>query len=355
LSLNGWSQGVAIRNNRAYVACRASGIATVDITVPTSPVLLSMYEPRPNNVRGVWIQDTILYAVSDNYGLYTYSISNSDTLRPLGSLSLIGYRIHVVDTLAFIVGTHLLVVNVSDPANPRLVSSTPPPNNITPSFRNIAVSNNRAYCVNYNVVDEPHNGVYLLNLTNANQPVCTGQDLPNSTTQTFQGPFGVASLGTKCLVTYTNYLRIVDTAENGTLLLASEYPMTFGHAWNAKLIDTLMYVATDSGLKVFSYSNLSYAGEYFSGLKPDQPELAQNYPNPFNPSTTIRYSVPASGLVTLTVHDVSGRQVASLVHEMQNAGAYAVSYSASDLPSAMYFYRLQAKQFVSVKKMLFVK
>ncbi len=83
--------------------------------------------------------------------------------------------------------------------------------------------------------------------------------------------------------------------------------------------------------------------------------LEQNYPNPFNPSTTIRYQLPAAGEVKLEVYDVLGKKVATLVNERQAAGVYQALWNASGLASGVYFYRLQAGNFVATKKMMLVK
>ncbi|MCL5027841.1 MAG: T9SS type A sorting domain-containing protein [Bacteroidetes bacterium] len=83
--------------------------------------------------------------------------------------------------------------------------------------------------------------------------------------------------------------------------------------------------------------------------------LYQNYPNPFNPSTTISYQLPHAGFVTLKVLDVLGREVKTLVNEYKGIGNYFVSFDASDLPSGIYIYQLNANGFFSTKKMLLIK
>jgi len=83
--------------------------------------------------------------------------------------------------------------------------------------------------------------------------------------------------------------------------------------------------------------------------------LLQNYPNPFNPNTTISFSIPQQGMVTLDVYDLLGQQVASLVREDRPQGNYTVSFNASHLASGTYLYRLQAGSFTEVKKLLLVK
>ena len=90
--------------------------------------------------------------------------------------------------------------------------------------------------------------------------------------------------------------------------------------------------------------------------------LAQNYPNPFNPSTKIRYSIPSvtlSGVegsrVQLKVFDVLGNEIATLVNEEKPAGSYEVNFNSSQLSSGIYFYKLEAGNFVEAKKMILLK
>jgi len=83
--------------------------------------------------------------------------------------------------------------------------------------------------------------------------------------------------------------------------------------------------------------------------------LSQNYPNPFNPSTVISYQLPVTSQISLKVYDVLGREVATLVSERKAAGNYSVTFDASKFSSGVYFYKLQAGNFVQTKKMLLVK
>lgn len=83
--------------------------------------------------------------------------------------------------------------------------------------------------------------------------------------------------------------------------------------------------------------------------------LSQNYPNPFNPTTIIQYSIPTNNFVTLKVYDVLGREVKTLVSKEQSAGVYNVEFNASSLTSGVYFYRIEAGSFVSVRKLMLLK
>ena len=83
--------------------------------------------------------------------------------------------------------------------------------------------------------------------------------------------------------------------------------------------------------------------------------LAQNYPNPFNPTTNIRFRIAEFGFVSLKVYDVLGSEVATLVNDEKPAGSYEVEFSATGLPSGIYFYKLQTESFIETKKMILLK
>jgi hypothetical protein len=91
-----------------------------------------------------------------------------------------------------------------------------------------------------------------------------------------------------------------------------------------------------------------------SGL-PREFVLAQNYPNPFNPSTTIQYELPVGSNVTLSVYDVLGKEVATLVNGNIEAGVHSVQFNAANISSGIYFYMLRTGSFVENKKMMFLK
>ena len=88
---------------------------------------------------------------------------------------------------------------------------------------------------------------------------------------------------------------------------------------------------------------------------PEEYALYQNYPNPFNPTTMISYDLPKRTHVVLTVYDILGRNVMTLVNVVEQPGSYEVNFNASDLPSGVYFYRLTAGSFVATKKLLLLK
>jgi len=104
----------------------------------------------------------------------------------------------------------------------------------------------------------------------------------------------------------------------------------------------------------------TWIGDQWTGVDGDANEvltynLEQNYPNPFNPTTLIQYSLQKSGIVTLKVYDMLGREIKTLVNENQNAGSHVIEFNAQNLASGVYLYRLETGSFTQVKKMIFMK
>lgn len=83
--------------------------------------------------------------------------------------------------------------------------------------------------------------------------------------------------------------------------------------------------------------------------------LDQNYPNPFNPSTSIRYVLPENADVDLSIFDIVGKKVATMVNQQQGAGEYTVNFNAAGLTSGVYLYKLTAGKFSETRKMYLVK
>jgi photosystem II stability/assembly factor-like uncharacterized protein len=122
-------------------------------------------------------------------------------------------------------------------------------------------------------------------------------------------------------------------------------------------------VSTESGInggRIYKYTN--NIGVVNNGEIPSEFKLGQNSPNPFNPTTKIKFDIgtplpPFSkgGIITLKIYDALGKDVATLVNEELKPGTYKVDWNASDLPSGIYFYRLDAGSFSETRKMILLK
>ncbi len=117
-----------------------------------------------------------------------------------------------------------------------------------------------------------------------------------------------------------------------------------------------------SGTYEYRLKQVDYDGSYeYSNIIevevgiPTEFSLEQNYPNPFNPSTIIKYAMGSKQYASLKVYDILGNEVATLVNEEKEAGIYEVEFSATGIPSGIYFYRLTAGGFTAIKKMIILK
>jgi len=119
--------------------------------------------------------------------------------------------------------------------------------------------------------------------------------------------------------------------------------VTDGTFWTA-CIDTFIFITPGLG-----------DVEKNRNALPSKFALHQNYPNPFNPFTVISYDIPTVSNVMLKVYDMLGREVATLVNEVKSPGTYEVQFDASHLASGIYFYKLTAGNFTSVKKLILMK
>ena len=86
----------------------------------------------------------------------------------------------------------------------------------------------------------------------------------------------------------------------------------------------------------------------------------QNYPNPFNPVTTLRYDLPKNSLVNITIYDMLGRQVKTLINHTQDAGYKSIIWDATNdygkpVSAGIYLYRIQAGKYISTKKIVLLK
>lgn len=122
-----------------------------------------------------------------------------------------------------------------------------------------------------------------------------------------------------------------------------------------------MYYANNRLYTTINGRSAAAAYHYFTtGIaewsnEPKQFSLNQNYPNPFNPSTEIQYQLSESGMVSLKVYDVLGKEVTTLVQQLQRAGSYSVTFHAGSLPTGIYYYQLQAGTQVATKKLMLLK
>jgi hypothetical protein len=113
-----------------------------------------------------------------------------------------------------------------------------------------------------------------------------------------------------------------------------------------------IFAGTDMG--VYRSVQTTAVGDFIKEL-PILFELCQNYPNPFNPKTTISYHIPKKNKVELTIYNLIGQKIVTLVNKKQVAGSYKVQWDATGFSTGVYYYQLKTEEFQQVKKLVLIK
>lgn len=168
--------------------------------------------------------------------------------------------------------------------------------------------------------------------------------------------------------------------EHNTSKWILEYSVDGGSSWNT--IDEVEYENTEYQWKIPDqlteearvrvtqvnpdYNNFTSASDNFhireSTSIDDKPDrnpiaykLSKNHPNPFNPSTTIRYSLPKATKMELSIYNLSGRKISTLVNGKRSRGTHSIRFNAENLSSGIYLYRIKTPDFSSTRKMILMK
>jgi len=154
---------------------------------------------------------------------------------------------------------------------------------------------------------------------------------------------------------FTDFPSSPANSSSGDYTLSSSAPTFLTEG--GKNLSSLFSTDFNGATRTVPWSIGAYEFDGVSGIQNEDESLEefaleQNYPNPFNPNTKIRYSVPQSSNVFIKVFDILGNEIETLIDEEKQVGNYEVDFNAATLPSGVYFYRLQASNFVETKKMI---
>jgi photosystem II stability/assembly factor-like uncharacterized protein len=155
-----------------------------------------------------------------------------------------------------------------------------------------------------------------------------------------------------------NDLGVYVSTNNGVNWFSYSVGMPYALVFDLTIVYPNRHIrATTHGNGVFERSLVSnpLLGIVNNGQLPKEFKLFQNYPNPFNPSAKIKFDIAKTGNVTLSVFDITGRLVTSLVNERLQPGSYEVKFDGTGYSSGIYFYRLSTENFTDTKKMMLVK
>jgi len=164
------------------------------------------------------------------------------------------------------------------------------------------------------------------------------------------GDHGVDTNATSIEVSYLDIIE--DMSENNVTAATLE--------WTVHVTDGIDTVEADNAPFSITLDGANALSAYLEGLLPDEFALHQNYPNPFNPVTTLRYDLPEPGLVNITIYDMLGREVKTLINQTEDAGYRSVIWNATNdygkpVSAGIYLYQIQAGEYISTKKMVLLK
>ena len=172
------------------------------------------------------------------------------------------------------------------------------------------------------------------------------------------------------------YTVCTEKKEVTTFIGTNDQQITFFLDWDSQIIDEEQTFVLQRGVGLSFFKVAFHFSEYLVGAiidgvvygdtnvvsvekaedeTPRHFSLSQNYPNPFNPSTTIRFDLPKATFVTLKIYNLLGEELETLVQEYRLAGFHEIHWTAEGLSNGHYFYRLQAGEFVDIKKFILIK
>lgn len=347
-------RAVVVDDTLLYLAAGGGGLEIINVADPSHPFLVGSHAVEAGAL-DVIVRDNYAYVADASAGVKIFDISDrvsprlatSITTTPYAKrLALQGNYLYIGAINLNVPTGRLYVVNVANPESPILVYTSP-----VGYYVDIAVLGEYLYAI---LSDGINQALYIYSISNPEEPVFLSSYF-----------LGQEAYDLDVQVNYVfiakglEGIEVVDVSEPTIPHWVGEYN-TPGAVAALMLAGNSLYVADGWELLLLQYNLPTSVNEPSSNLFPTDFVLHQNYPNPFNPSTTIRYELPSRAHVKLTVYDILGREVVTLVDEVMPAGMHSVRWDGKDahgdiVSSGIYFYRLKAGGTFEAKKMMLLK
>mgnify|MGYP002641196654 CR=1 FL=1 len=348
------ARGIAVSGSYVYVANGVDGLRIIDVSIPSSPQEVSFLDVA------IMVTDV---AVSGNYayvtdaagltvtgGLHIIDVSTPSSPQEVG-LFVMGVddalAVAVSDSYAYVTGEYngLQIIDVSTPSSPQGVDSF---DDTYSCAYGVAVSGSYAY-----VAYGDSHGLRIFDVSIPSSP----QEVVFFDTDSYSN--GVAVSGSYAYVANDDDgLRIIDVSTPSSPQEVGFFGMG-GTARVVAISGSCAYVADwDDGLYIIQ-NNLIVGTDENPSL-PDSFVLQQNYPNPFNPLTTISYDLPEESAVNLTVFDIRGQEITTLLDNVKPPGNYEVQWSGNDqqgnqVSTGVYFCRFEVGSYSQTIKMVYLR
>ena len=334
-------EDIDVAGDTAYVTLEGLGLGVLDISDPGNITQIGLYT-LPDYSLGFTVKDGYAYIANHLYSLRIIDVRSPDSLQEVGLFDTLGYAYNVslYGGYAYISNYYdgILIVDVSFPNNPTFVSLY-----ATGGVAyDITVQNNKAY------VADGMQGLKILDVSNPVNPIELGSF------DTYYAK-GVAIRDNYVyLVDEMDGLRILDVTNSMNPTEVGFY-QTSGNPQKVKVKNEYAFVA--DGVNGFTIikndlvTHIESSAEKFSRSF----FLKQNYPNPFNPTTTIKYDLPQSSVVSIQIFNSLGEKVKTLYSGLQTSGSHEIVFDGNFLPSGIYFYQITTKDFSQTNKCLLLK
>lgn len=326
------------------------GVRLLDWSDPFQPEILSSID-MPYEPQEAVVVDSVLYvacgveaSVWDFPGAFQiYDISDVKNPRLLSSLEyrIPFYDMDLTEEFAYLVSFHqgIRIMDITDTANPTQVNME------SGLFTGIKIAGTRAYVAS-------DDSLFIYDITAAPELELLGK-CPMDVS--FSRPEGILRDDYLMLSAGSEGIIIVDIS-------APERCKTVGQMDLPALEEAIfskgdkLYVTTfDRGVFIVELEFGEIAVTSETSYPPESFHLYHSYPNPFNPSTIIAFAIPKSGLVTLRVYDLLGREIDTILNQRMEAGHHKVQWSASNVPSGIYLVRLRAGDFSQTRKAMVLR
>jgi len=362
VGFDGNGRKVRIFEDYAYVT-GSYGIHIVDISNPFEVSVAGEFiRSSPGGVypHGVDVKDGKCYISFNAMGLYIVDVSNPENPVELGHFDALDWArdVVVVDSLAYLLNLnnggsfsdalqYLQILNISDPNNIYEVGNWTGSNDYAWS-NSLIVREDHAYVLG-------DHGLFILDITDPTSPQTVGVWNPGGWN------FRMSEDGDLLYIAKEGGgMKVVVVSDPTNPSLISTFS-TIDYCADVAPRDSLVYIAdADGGLLIAQHTFAPVSIDNKNGAVPQSFHLDQNYPNPFNPVTTLRYDLPENSLVNITIYDMLGREVKTLINQTQNSGYKSLIWDATNdygepVSAGLYLYRIRAGDFRQTKKMVLLK
>ena len=286
----------------------------------------------------VYVTGNYAYVTGWDSGLRILDISDAAHPTVIGSYTTCcPFAVFVAGNYAYInAQPGLLILDISNPANPILCGRDDPP----------GASNNFFVLNNFIYIAAGSEGLQILDISDPTSPTLVSQfDTPDYARDVYiSGNYAyVADNGSG--------LQVVDISDIYNPMLAGSHDTPYA-ASAVFVFNDYIYVGDTDSIFIFRFNPTRVNDDY---TIPNEFSHSQNYPNPFNASTSISYSLSKSGPVNLSIYNLLGQKVATLSNGIQQAGNHQVIWNAGDFTSGVYFARLVAGRQATNIKMILLK